>query len=323
MIGIADRIKSELSSVANVQVSSSDGDANKMISQIQNFTAMKVDTMYIMPGDPKALTEAMRTARKNGVKIAVAGVSMGDEDDDAYDSAANVNQYLVGAYCALMVKEWIDKTYPNAPANSIETTALTNTVSEDAIHRSVGLLSIREQYLKNQDGQFVDAEGNVVNDSGKVPNPTYSNKIKIVNQTEASNFQDSQVAMENSLTSNPNVKIVICYNSDIASGASQVFADRFSKDKLAGIGVFGSDFSGNEITALREADAGAGVYRSTIMFGSADLPGDMANLTMSVFKNQNVVKKIWDPISLVSIENGKEVFTAVDSSKGVVIPPVR
>jgi ABC-type sugar transport system substrate-binding protein len=321
MNGIADAIKNKFTGIANVQVSSSDGDNNRMITLVQNYAAMNVSTLYIMPGDPKAVIEAMREARKSGVKIAVAGVSIGEDGADAYDCMVNVNQYLVGAYAALLGKQWLDETYPNASAGSIETVVLINTTTEDALARTNGLLSIAEPYLKNAQGQYVDAKGTVTDDSGKTANPAYSPGVKIVGTTQTATFQEGLVAMENFLTSNPNIKLVLAYSSDIASGAAQIYADRgLTPQQLAGIGVIGSDFSGNELPLIKEASQGKGVYRATISFGSADLAGDMANMVMGIFDGTLKEKILWDPISLVSAKNGEE-FRVLVQNTGAVAPP--
>lgn len=320
MNGIADAIKNKFTGIANVQVSSSDGDNNKMITLVQNYAAMMVDTMYIMPGDPKAVIEAMREARKSGVKIAVAGVSIGEDGADAYDCMVNVNQYLVGAYAAYLGKQWVDTVYPNAAAGSVEAVVLINTTTEDALARTNGLLSVAEPYLKNTQGQYVNTQGTVVDDSGKTANPAYSPAVKIVGTTQTSTFQEGLVAMENFLTSNPNIKLVLSYSSDIASGAAQVYADRGLTDQqLTGICVVGSDFSGNELPLIKEASLGKGVYRGTISFGSADLAGDMANMVMGLFTGTLKEKVLWDPISLVSAEKGEEVRILVQNT-GAVAP---
>lgn len=321
MNGIADAIKAKFNGIAKVELSASDGDNNKMIALVQNYAAMKVNTMYIMPGDPKAVIEAMKEARKGGMKIAVAGVSFGPEDADAYDCMVNVNQYLVGAYAAYLGKQWVDETYPNAGAGTIETVILLNTATEDALARTNGLLSISEPYLKNAAGQYIDGEGNPVAESARLPNPAYSPAVKIVGRTETDTFEKGMVSTDNFLTSNPKIKLVLAYSSDIAAGSAQVFADRGLSDKeLAGIAVIGSDFAGNELSLIKDASLGKGVYRATISFGSADLAGDMANMTLGVFNGTLKEKVLWDPISLVSAKDGQETWTPVKNT-GAVTPP--
>jgi ABC-type sugar transport system substrate-binding protein len=321
MVDIAEAIKSKFAGIATVQVSSSDNDFNTMISQVQNFATMKANTLYIMPQNPKAMVEALREARKSGVKIAVAGVSFDEDSADAYDRVINVNQYLVGAYAAYMAKVWLDETHPNAVANSIETAILINDESEDALARTKGLYSIAEPYLKNAQGEFIDTEGNVVAESGKMTNPAYAPSVKVIGQYVGFNFQDGRVSTENFLTSNPNLKLVLTYSSAMASGAAQVFADRgLSTSQLAGIGVFSGDFAGNELPLIKDASLGKGVYRGTVAFGSEDLPAYLANVVMELFNDTYEEKILWDPISMVSARNGEEFRTVVKNT-GALTPP--
>ena len=67
-----------------------------------------------------------------------------------------MNQFLGGAYAALMAKQWVDKTYPDAPEGSIETAIFESTLNPEAVARSAGLKMISEPYLKNENGEYVD-----------------------------------------------------------------------------------------------------------------------------------------------------------------------
>jgi ABC-type sugar transport system substrate-binding protein len=321
MTGIESAIKAKFAGIADVQVSSADLNNNTMIAQIQNYVAMRADTLFVMPNDGKTLVEAMREARKAGVKVVATGVTIAGEDADSYDCLMNANQYLVGAYVAYMAKVWVDKTYPGAAAGSIETAIFSSTLGEDSVQRTNGIKSIAERYLKNAAGLYTDAEGNVVSEGARIANPAYCPAVKIVSETQAQMFQEGQVAMENILTSNPNVRLTLTYASDGGCGASQVYADRgFSKAQLDRIGIFGGGAMGPEIQQLKETSLGSGVFRGAVAFGGADLPGDVANLVYSVFNNDIPEKILWDPISLVSAENGQEVRVLVKST-GAITPP--
>ncbi|GHU91147.1 hypothetical protein FACS189485_01050 [Spirochaetia bacterium] len=323
MTGIEAAIKAKFAGVAEVQISSADLNNNTMIAQIQNYTAMHADTLFAMPNDGKTLVEALRDARKAGVKVAITGVSIADEDADSYDCLMNADQYLVGTYVAYMAKDWVDKTYPGAAAGSIETAVFSNTLGEDSVHRSNGIKSIAEPYLKNSGGQYINADGAVVSESARIANPAYSPAVKIVTDVQAQMFQEGQVAMENILTSNPNVKLVLAYASDGACGASQVYVDKgFSQTQLDKIGIFGGGAMGPEVQQLKETSLGSGVFRGAVAFGGADLPGDVAELVYRVFKNDMPEKILWDPISLVSAENGQEVRVLVKSI-GAITPPAK
>ena len=262
-------------------------------------------------------------ARRSGIKVALTGVTIAKEDEDAYDCLMNADKYLVGTYVALMAKEWVDKTYPNAAPGSIETAIFESSLGEDSIKRSNGIKSITEPYLKNADGTYIDANGNVVGESARIANPAYSPAVKVVTSVQAQMFQEGQVAMENALTAYPNITLVLAYASDGGCGASQVFADRVTaKDALARIGIFGVGAMGPETQQLKEASLWNGAFRGAVAFGGVDLPGDVAELIFQVFNNNIPDKIIWDPISLVSAENGNEVRVLVKST-GAVTPPAR
>jgi ABC-type sugar transport system substrate-binding protein len=323
MTGIEAAIKVKFAGIAEVQVSSADLNNNTMIAQIQNYAAMHADTLFAMPNDGKTLVEALRDARKAGLKVAITGVSIADEDSDSFDCLMNANQYLVGEYVAYMAKEWVDKTYPGAVAGSIETAVFSNTLGEDSVQRSNGIKSIAEPYLKNAAGRYTDANGNVVSEGLRIANPAYCPAVKIVTEVQAQMFQEGQVAMENILTANPNIKLVLTYASDGGCGASQVYADKgFSKAQLEKIGIFGGGAMGPEVQQLKETSLGSGVFRGAVAFGGVDLPGDVADLVYRVFKNDIPEKILWDPISLVSAENGQEVRILVKSI-GAITPPAR
>jgi ABC-type sugar transport system substrate-binding protein len=323
MTGIEAAVKAKFAGIANVQVSSADLNNNTMAAQIQNYAAMKVDTLFVMPNDGKTLIEYLREARVKGIKVALTGVTIAPEDEDAYDCLMNADQYLVGAYVAYMAKEWVDKTYPNAGPGSIETAIFESSLGEDSIKRSNGIKSISEPYLKNADGAYIDTKGNIVGESARVANPAYSPAVKIVTTVQAQMFQEGQVAMENTLTAYPNIKLVLAYASDGGCGASQVFVDRIaSKNELAKIGIFGGGAMGPETQQLKEASLGNGAFRGAVAFGGVDLPGDVAELVFRVFNNNIPDKILWDPISLVSAENGNEVRVLVNSI-GAITPPSR
>jgi ABC-type sugar transport system substrate-binding protein len=323
MTGIEGAVKAKFAGIADVQVSSADLNNNTMAAQIQNYAAMKVNTLFVMPNDGKTLIEVLREARDSGVKVALSGVTIAEEDADAYDCLMNADQYLVGAYVAYMAKEWVDKTYPNAPAGSIETAIFENTLGEDSVARSKGIKTIVEPYLKNAAGEYVNMDGNAVAASARVSNPAYCPAVKIVTEVQAQMFQEGQIAMENVLTAYPNVKLVLAYASDGGCGASQVFVDHgFSRNELDNIGIFGGGAMGPETQQLKETSLGNGVFRGAVAFGGVDLPGDVAGMVYQVFNNNIPSKIIWDPISLVSAEKGEEVRVLVEST-GAITPPAK
>jgi len=315
MQGIADSMKQYFPD-DDVQVSSANNDPNTQTAQVQNYITMGADMLVVMPCDSSSMTPVLKEAVKAGIKVFVTGTKL--EDPDAYTCMATVNQYLVGNYCALLAKQWVDKNYPDAPDGSIEAAILTTSLNQDGVDKSNGLLQIAEPYMKNAKGEYIDENNNVVDEANKVPNPVYCPKLKIVQKVDAEMMQDARTAMQNILTTNPDVKVVLCVTSDGASGVNQVYMDsKMSAEELAKVGVFGCGVIGPEEDMLIESANGNGVFRGADQFGSVDLGAQMAQLAKEVLNDGNYEKDVWDPITLLFVKDGEIVKIPVDNT-GVV-----
>ena len=299
MVGIGDAVKAKFTD-KDVKVTSADGDANTQISQVQNYVTMKADLLVVMPVDANSMTSVLADARKAGVKVLVTGTELADKE--AYDCMATCNQYLVGSYAAYMCKTWVEKNYADAADGSIECAALISSLNEDSINKSNGMLQVFEPYLKDVDGNYLDADGNVVDESKKIENPAYCAKLKLVAKTEAEMAEAARTAFQNVQLTNPNVKVVLSCTGDGAGAVSQVFMDaNLSSEELAKIAVFGCGFIGSEKDYIEGSVAGTSVFRATVAFGGGDLPGEMADLAEKVIAG-TAEKDVWDPIALVYMD---------------------
>ncbi len=151
MLGFQDSFKKAYGNQYDVQVASADGNANTQATQVENFTAMKPKFMFVMPVESTSLVPKLNAARKAGVIVLVAGGDPGDPN--SYDTVMMMNQYLAGWYEAYMVKQWVDKTYPDAADGSIETAIFESTLNTEATDRSTGEKMIAEPYMKNVKGE--------------------------------------------------------------------------------------------------------------------------------------------------------------------------
>lgn len=323
MLGFKDNFTKTFGADYDVQVVSADGNPNNQATQVENFTAMKPKLMFIMPVEATSLVPKMVAARQAGVLVLTAGGDPGNPD--AYDSVMMMNQYLSGYYEAYMAKQWVDKTYPDAADGSIETAVLISSLNQEAVARSNGLKMISEPYMKNVKGELIDATGKVVDDAGKVANPAYSSKVNVVQVAEAEMFQASQTAMQNVLTTNPNVKLVLAYAGDGGMGASKAMLDEFAKgpgvsaiEDLDKIAVFGVGMIGAEGPAVLDSATNKTVFRGTIRFG-----GDLHARTIEVVKGMlagDVTKIIYDPLDIVTLVDGKLMSVAIEDTEVFKIP---
>lgn len=311
MVGLGEAITAGFPD-KDVKVTSADGDPSNQVAQIQNYVTMKVEEIFVMPVDANSVMSVLADARKAGIKVLVSGTQM--SDPEAYDCMATCNQYLVGAYSAYLAKTWVDANYPDAAPGSIECAALISTLNEDSINKCNGMLQIFEEYLKDSKGNYVDAQGNVVDESAKVENPAYCPALTLVQKTEGEMADDALTAFQNIMLTNPEVKVVLCCTGDGAGAVSQVYMDKhLSEEELAKIGVFGCGFIGAEKDYIESSAAGTSVFRATVAFGGGDLPGEMAQLSRELL-NGTAEKDIWDPIALVYMDaNGALQMTNVNN----------
>ena len=324
MLGFQDAFTKAFSDKYDVQVSSADGNANTQATQIENYTAMKPKFLFVMAVEPTSLAPKLEAARDAGVTVMFAGGDPGDEK--AYSAFMHMNQFLSGYYAAYMAKQWIDETYPDATPGSIEAVIFESTLNPEAVDRSAGLKMISEPYMKNAKGEYIDATGTVVDEANKVDNPAYSPAVNVVSTVQAEMFQAGQTAMQNILTTNPNVKLVLAYAGDGAMGASQAVTDEYAKgsgvsviDDLSKVGIFSVGLIGAEGPAVIDSSKGNGVFRGTIRFGG-DLVGRTIMFATKLLNGEAVPKDIWDDLELVTAKDGVLYSVPVESATVFTVP---
>lgn len=323
MLGFQDAFKGAFGADYDVQVASADGNANTQSTQVENFTAMKVKFMFVMPVESTSLAPKLIAAREAGVSVLVAGGDPGSAE--AYDGVMMMNQFLAGSFEAWMAKQWIDTTYPDAADGSIETLFLESTLNTEAAARSAGMKMISEPYLKNVKGEYVDAAGKVVGEANKIDNPAYSSKVKVIQTVQAEMFQAGQTATQNALTTNPDVKLVLAYAGDGGMGASQAILDEFAKgsgvsavEDLNKVAVFGVGMIGPEGAAVLDSASNKTVFRGTIRFG-----GDLVGRTIEwagKMLNGETPGIIYDPLDVVTVVDGKLMGLPIEQSEYFAVP---
>ena len=74
---------------AEVSVQSADGDSAKQVAQIENLISKKVDVLVIVPKDQSTLTNALKEAKKAGIKVVSYDRLIKSPDVDIYISFDN------------------------------------------------------------------------------------------------------------------------------------------------------------------------------------------------------------------------------------------
>jgi ABC-type sugar transport system substrate-binding protein len=324
MLGFQEAFGQAFGDQYDVQVASAEGDPNTQATQIENYTAMNVKFMFVMAVEPTSLVSKLKAAKEAGITILFAGGDPGDPD--AYTAFMHMNQFLSGHYAAYMAKQWVDEAYPDAAPGSIETVIFESTLNPEAVDRSAGLEMISEPYFKNAAGEYIDAAGNVVDEANRIDNPAYSPAVNVVQVVQAEMFQAGQTAMQNALTTNPNVKLVLAYAGDGAMGASQAIMDEYAKgsgtsviEDLDKVAVFSVGLIGAEGPAVADSSKGNGVFRGTIRFGG-DLVGRTIEYATKMLNGEDVPADIWDDLELVTAVDGVLFSVPVESATVFTVP---
>ena len=270
----------------DVQTVSCDNDAATQIQQIKNFVTMGADLIIINPTDIEALGDAIMEAHNAGVKIYINGATSDNLSDEYYECCTVSDEYLCGAYVALIAKNWIEAHQDMLDATGDwEIAFIESSLSEETIKRNLGEQSILEPYLKDWEGNYVDASGNIVPESEKVPNPAYC-------EIAAQHYQGVKVEQDQTngglnvasiLTTNPNTRVFIAYNSLASTQGGQYIVDNYA-DQVSEFAFFSAGVMGNEadymVSAVSGPDAGIGspsVMRGACQFGVSAAGGEVAD----------------------------------------------
>ncbi len=322
MLELSEAFVNEFGDEYDVQVASADGNPNTQATQVENYTAMKVKFLFVMAVEASSLLPRLEAARAAGILVMVVG---GEPGETGRDAVMKMDQFLAGEYAAMMGKEWVEKTFPDAAEGSIETAVFLSSLTTESVQRSNGLLMISEPYLKNWEGAYIDAAGNPISDNqgnylagkseaDRVANPVYCPAVKIVQTPTAEMFQAGQTAMQNVLTTNPQVKLVLAYASDGGSGASQAVMDEYAKGStsvitdLNEIAIFGVGMFGPEADSIIASSRGNGVFRGAVAFGGGDLPRETVSIAAKMLSGQDYPEVTWDALALATAENGQLVI---------------
>jgi len=131
--------------------------------------------------------------------------------------------------------------------------------------------------------------------------------------------------MQNILTTNPNVKLVLAYAGDGGMGASQAIVDEYAKgpgvsviDDLNKVAVFGVGMIGAEGPAVLDSATNKTVFRGTIRFGG-DLVARTNEFVAKMLKG-DVLKVIYDPLDIVTVIDGKLMSVAIEDTEIFQVP---
>ncbi|WP_323014568.1 sugar ABC transporter substrate-binding protein [Devosia sp.] len=247
----ADGLRLEIADAANSPV--------RQMEQIENFIAMGVKVIDIMPVDPNNVQDIIARAQAQGVKILVQGTDTG-----VYDVMMNIDQYNCGEQIAEMAIDWMVKTFSTdgteaglpEGANAPKVVIIPATDTVDAKNRSDGMRDKLEAWGK----------ANIV-----------------VSPTEARSTASGTSVMETLLLQNPDTDVVLTYNADTAMGVNEYIMGQGQVDK-ARFGLFSGDWSPPVQETIDASAANNAVFRGTIQIVGPVLNGEPVDLPIATFR---------------------------------------
>lgn len=256
-----------------VQIADAAGSATKQLEQIENFIAMKVKVIALMPVDPNNVQAAIEKAQKAGIKVLVAGTDTG-----VYDVMMNMNQYNAGEQIAEMGIDWLIKTF-----------------SADGTEAG---LTVRPKVI-------------VIKQTGTIDSTNRSNgiidKIKawgkadvVVAQGESMTSADATAVMENMWQQNSDASLILTYNADSALGVNEYIMGQSSVDK-AKIAVFSGDNSDPIMEVINKSPSNESIFRGTMSIVGPTIDGVQVPLPDATYQIlKGLADGTWDKGAVIT-----------------------
>lgn len=238
-----------------VQIADAAGNGTTQLEQIENFIAMNVKVIALMPVDPMGVTDAITRAQEAGIKVLVAGTDTG-----VYDVMMNIDQYASGSEVAQMGIEWLIETFStDGTAEGLEGTpkviVLKYTGTNDGTNRSNGIID-------------------TISDWG------YADVV--VAQTEAITSADATSIMENMWQQNQDASLVMTYNADAALGVNEYLMGQAGIDRSE-IAVFSADTSEPVEEIILASATDDSVFRGTMGTVGPEIGGEIVDLPLATY----------------------------------------
>lgn len=242
----------------NLQIADAGNNSAKQIEQIENFIAMKMKVIDIMPIDPNNVQEVIQKAQKQGIKVLVAGT-----DTTVYDVMMNMNQYNCGEQIAEMAMEWITKTF-----------------STDGTEATLSTGDKKKKVIVMKCTETVDMTNR---SNGIIEKIQKWGKVDVVIATaEARTTAAATAVMENMWQQNNDAVAVLCYNADGALGVNEYIMAQSGVDK-AKFGVFAGDWSPPIQEVLDNSLTNKSVFRGTMQIVGPKINGEQVPLEKATY----------------------------------------
>ena len=259
----------------SVETATAEGDANLQTQQIENFVTMGVDVIMVVPVDNTGIVDAIQKAEDAGVPV----VSFTSEVTSATCSLVSADEVATGNAVAQMAIDWLDQTYPDAAPGSVETAVMVYSGDAKGVDRSNGMVDA------------IKADPRV-------------NLVKTI-ECEAVDNETGQTSAENLFTSNPDVKLILTYNSAMGNGVNSyvMSANSGITDKEV-MAIFSTDESDEAKANIQISANNESILRGIIsMGGFMDMFNDVDGVVQKILAGETVDKLVVGKLFPITAEN--------------------
>jgi ABC-type sugar transport system substrate-binding protein len=205
------------------------------VSDIENLISMDVEAIILFVIDPTTITDVLKQARADGIKIYPIAAPF--EDKDAYDAMLGTDQYTTGTACAEMALDWVNATYPDAADGSIDTVILMDSTNQEGVARMDGMKTIAELSPKINIVAVYDLAG--------------ATEMNLKAQEFAELAQGQH----------PNVKLVLTCSTGLGFNEVYMKDGKLERSKFA---IFGIDNTTLEYDAIKRSATNESLVRGTV-----------------------------------------------------------
>lgn len=314
-----------------VRSENANSNSTTQVDQVNNFITMGVKMLAISPVSLEALESPLEEAREAGVKVVVSGAT--SQGVDCYDAVTMSDEYLLGSYIAMLGKNWAEA---NMQGKSFDTVICYNNDFESNIDRSNGIKTITNPKLTNKNGEYLDANGNVVASADQAAdNPAYCSMLtengNNVYEFAMTPNQSISEYMPTILGMYPNAKLFLLYGSLAAPTMSNTIISDPAYSNLEEYAIFGGGVSGTQEPAciLGSLEGGVdqtfqqsgetvtgikSIFRGAVSFGGADAAKSVVDLCNRVYNGTEGVDYVKENIEPLGVwytvpANGTQVDT--------------
>ena len=209
-------------------------------------------------------------------------VSFMNGDTKAYDCFMTSDRYEIGKAAAQLATNWIDETFPDAEDGSVEVAIFESRTNPEEANNSDGMHEITNLCPK-------------------------ANIVKVVDGIATN--QAAQEAASTLFQTNPDVKVVLCFNGEGCLGVNEYAMSSGNVEKSE-FATFGADWSDQIAEEIHKSLTDESLYRGSVKFGSDNIPQNAYEIVTKMLTGQPYEKVQLDPIVTVDKTNIDKYYKA-------------